>query len=437
MKKKILILNDRFPLRDVLINLGDRALSIGLYQVLQRTLDCEIISGGWKNFPYFNLRRFRREKSYPNIESIFNKWFSEVTHYSRKRVERERDISNFLDKSIILKNPVFNRIEGRVKAYFSRSLVETLKPFILRKYYSHQLIEKIKRADLVLYSGAALVSDRFSFYLPMGMFECFLAKKLNKKVVALNQTIDIEDPLNFNMVSSVYRMMDLHMTREPLSKKRLLNMGVEENRVITSCDPAFALNINVNEGLHDIEEKEGIGQGNVGLVIRGDNPAIDYDTWVRVINDIRQNYGKKVFFLFTCMAHDDHVYRKLSRKCGILRLSKPYDFPVLINLIRKFDLIITDRYHAAIFSILAHTPVLPLSPQFKTEKTNGLFALFDYPVKVLPHVREDTYDQMRKNITYLVKKKEEIREILSKASIVLKDRCENDFRTMSKMLEEL
>lgn len=435
MKKTILILNDRFPLRDTQINLGDSALSIGLYQVLQNSMDCEIISGGWKNFPYFNMHRFRREKSYPNIESIFNKWLGEVTDYSAKRVEKEKSVSNFLDKSILFKNPLFNRIEGTVKARFSRGLVETIKPFILRKYYSHKLIEKLKKADLVLYSGAALVSDRFSFYLPMGMFECFLAKKLNKKVVAANQTIDIDDPLNFSLVSSVYRMMDLHITREPLSKKRLLNMGVDESKVITSCDPALVLNIKGNEGTHEIEEREGIGQGNVGLIIRGDNPAVDYDTWVRIINYIRLNYGKKVFLLFTCIAHDYHVYRKLSKRCNISRLSRFYDLNVLINLMRKFDLIITDRYHAAIFAILAHTPVLPVSPQYKTEKTEGLFALFDYPVKVLPHVGDDTYDQLTKNISYLVKKKEEIREILSKARVDLKNRCENDYRVLSKIVE--
>jgi polysaccharide pyruvyl transferase WcaK-like protein len=102
---------------------------------------------------------------------------------------------------------------------------------------------------------------------------------------------------------------------------------------------------------------------------------------------------------------------------------------------RKFDLIITDRYHAAIFAILAHTPVLPVNPQYKTEKTEGLFSLFEYPVKVLPHVRDDTYDQMTKNISYLVKKKKEIRKMLSKASADLKNRCEKDYRVLSKIVE--
>lgn len=46
MKKKILILNDRYALKSVMINLGDRLLSDGLYRRLEENLDYEIISGG-------------------------------------------------------------------------------------------------------------------------------------------------------------------------------------------------------------------------------------------------------------------------------------------------------------------------------------------------------------------------------------------------------
>ena len=44
--RRILILNDRFPIRDSLINLGDRAMVSGLYRALEEQLDCEVVSGG-------------------------------------------------------------------------------------------------------------------------------------------------------------------------------------------------------------------------------------------------------------------------------------------------------------------------------------------------------------------------------------------------------
>lgn len=84
MKRKILILCDRYPFRNQLINFGDRALSYGLYKLLQKDPDTSIVSGGWKNFPYFNFRKFQAEyKKNQEIEVVFEKWYQSVIKYSQ------------------------------------------------------------------------------------------------------------------------------------------------------------------------------------------------------------------------------------------------------------------------------------------------------------------------------------------------------------------
>lgn len=429
MKKKILILNDRIGLKDTMINLGDRALSVGLYKLLENS-EYEIISGGWKNFPYFTIRHFNHEDSYANIEKIFNKWFDEVTSVPPSNVKRERKIADFLDKNILFNNYFFQKIDEEIKYRFSRGIIETIKPFLLKKYYSHQLIEKIKNADLVIYNAASLNSDRHRYYLPMGLFECFLAKKLGKKVIAANQTVDIVDPLNFKIVSFVYKSLDLFTTREPCSNEILSKMGLDESKIISSCDSAFAADFHIEDDINEITQNEGIIKGDIGVIIRGDNKSIDYKTWTDIIDHIQNKCNKQVFLLFTCIAHDEIVYKKLSTLCSIKKLSAFYDYPILINLMRCFDCIITDRYHPMVFSILAHTPVIPINPSFRTIKTEGLFSLFDYPIPIVKYVNQETYDQIINNITYIENHKKEIKETLSKVSSYLRNKGENDIKTI-------
>ena len=435
MRKKILILNDRFPIKDALINLGDRAMVSGLYRTVEENLGYEIVSGGCKNFPYYNIRRYEKERTKNNVESVFSKWFEETTGATRQSVKYGKWMSDFLDSTILFRNRIFQKVEEKVKARFSRGLVETFKPFLLKKYFAYQFIEKIKSVDCVLFNGTAIVADRFSFYLPAILFECYLARRLGKKVFTVNQTIDIEDPLNAEMVSHIYGNLDLHLTREPLSKDALLRLGVEEEKLISSCDAAFAADYQATNQASQLLEKEGLRKGAVGLVIRGDR-NVDFETWARIIDHLEKVRGKKVFLAFTCITQDGHVYNELAKRCNLVRLSRFYDYKELTLLLESFDYFISDRYHALIFAIHAKTPMIPINPAFKTIKTDGLFRLIDYPINVMPPVGRETYDELMCAIKYIEEHNNELKEILAKASVDIKGKLAEDIREISRKMKE-
>lgn len=433
MKKKILVLNDRYALRSVMINLGDRLLSDGLYRLLQENLDCEIISGGWKNFPYLNKHRLRREKDFPNIEVIFERWYQHICHLVNETRLWEKYLSDFIDKSPLFRNRLFNKIEDKIVAHFSRGLIETAKPFILKKQYAANLIKNINASDIVIYSGGAMVADRFEYYLPMGMFECYLAKKMEKMVVTANQTIDVLDPINRKMVSFVYKKLDLHITREPLSRRPLIGMNIPERKILISADSAFSANIQIDVPINAIIKKEGIGNDCVGLILRGDRP-VNYEAWVKLIDEVVK-MGKKIVLLLTCKAHDFKIYKKLDKKCTLKILSEFYDYPILINLMKSLDCVISDRYHGAIMSILANTPVIPINPAYKTLKTEGLFSLFDYPVKVMPPVCEDNYKNVLDIMRYIKNNEESIKKLLSIASMDIRKNCGQVIKGLSNLMK--
>lgn len=435
MRKKILILNDRFPIKDALINLGDRAMVSGLYRSVQEDLGYEIVSGGCKNFPYYNIRRYKKEKTKNNVERVFGNWFEETTGMTRQSVQTGKKISEFFDTNILFRNRLFQQLEEKVKARFSRGVMETLKPFLLKKYHAYQFIEKIKSVDCVLFNGTAIVADRFDFYLPAHLFECYLAKRLGKKVFSINQSIDIENPLNAEMVSHIYRNLDLHLTREPLSRNALLKLGVEEEMLISSCDAAFAADFQTTIQASQLHEKEGLRKDAVALVIRGDR-NVDFGTWARIIDHLEKVRGKKVFLAFTCITQDEHVYNELAKRCNLMRLSRFYDYKELTLLLERFDYLISDRYHALIFAIHAKTPVIPINPAFTTIKTEGLFRLFDYPINVMPPVGRETYDQVLRAIQYIEEHNNELKDILAKASVGIKNKLAEDIKEISRKMRD-
>ncbi len=435
MKKKILILNDRFPIRNTLINLGDRAMVSGLYRAVEENLGYEIVSGGCKNFPYYDIRRYEKERAGNDVEGVFAKWFDETTEAARQSVNIEKGISDFLDGNILFRNRFFQRIDGKVRDRYSRGLMETFKPYLLRKYHARRFVEMIDSVDCVLFNGTAIVADRFSSYLPAILFECYLAKRLGKKVFTINQTIDIEEPLTAEMVSHVYGSLDLHLTREPFSYDALLRLGVDKEKSISSCDAAFAADYRAADPAPRIPEKEMPGTDAAGLVIRGDR-NVDFDTWARIIDHLREARGKKVILAFSCITQDGHVYDELAKRCDIARLSCFYDYTELTRLLEKCDYLISDRYHALIFAIHAATPVIPINPAFNTIKTEGLFRLIDYPVGVLPPVGRETYDQVLRAIQYVEEHGGRLKEILSKASVDLKNKFAEDIREISRKMRD-
>lgn len=70
-------------------------------------------------------------------------------------------------------------------------------------------------------------------------------------------------------------------------------------------------------------------------------------------------------------------------------------------------LLMTDRYHAAIFSILANTPVIPF--ESTTFKTRGLFQFFKYPIPVLDIHAVNCESEVESKIDYVMQNNESIR----------------------------
>lgn len=378
-KKKVLILEDRYPQRDREINLGDRALYTGVHELLEHGVQKPILMGKVKSFPYFTLKKFGKNPSEKEIEKIFDNWCETIENHSPHRARMEKKMIRFLETSILTNNIFFQNIEKKFQEKYSRGIVETIKPYIFRHYYSQNIIEKIKKADIVIFNGGGLISDHLKYYAPMPLFELYLAKNLGKKVGIVNQTASLFDPLLFKVASVPYKKLDFVNVREKCSDKMVEKLGVSKKRVTASCDAAFTAIPASDKKIKKIISHEDIRKDDVVLIIRGDK-KVNYQLWAEIVRYLNTK-DKRVLFLHTCKAHDKKVITKLSKLGEIREISTYYNYQEVIGLLRHVSLVITDRYHGAIFSIIAHTPVIPFDPT--TFKMRGLFKMTTYPIKVM------------------------------------------------------
>ncbi|MFC1809278.1 polysaccharide pyruvyl transferase family protein [Candidatus Omnitrophota bacterium] len=432
MKRKYVILSDRMGLRETLINLGDRVLTEGFCSLVRDQMDGEVVSAGWKMFPYINSKSLSGEVQPDDIIEVFDRYVHYVLKFSAGRISFEKTIRELLNSKYVLKSSLGNAFEGKFKTKFSRGLFETLMPYLLKADYANRFIKSVKTADVAIYNGAGLLSDHLKHYMVSGLFECYLAKKLNKKVVTVNQTVDVTHPLATNAIKVIYLQLDMHVMREPLSADRLISLGIPAEKVIVSCDSAFAAPYDSQQNVEAIAVAEGISKGDICLIIRGDR-AQNIVLWSKAIERIRAHYNKNVWVMSTCLIQDNNVVCDLKGKCEFYTLSKMYDYPETKELMRYFDVVVTDRYHAAIFSILSHTPIVPISPQ--TIKMDGLFRSFDYPVKPIACLSEDNYEEFIKNFDLIYNSKDALRQRLKDIALMLVEKVKHDYKQLREVIE--
>ena len=376
MQKKVLLLADRHPLRNQLINLGDRAIYDGLYAVMEKDLHWKVTSGGWKNFPYFNISKFRRGESENAILEKFEVQTDKLTNYSNRRIKWEEKILHFLET-----NPLFTRgplhwVERQFQNKMTLGLQQALWPYIFRAAYASRLIKKIKNADIVLMYGSG-TADHVQKYLTSFLLEIYLAKKLGKKVATVNQTASFKNPLPQRILKVIYSLMDFHSTREAPSRDYLVGIGIPEEKILLSCDGAFGLSDSRTD-VSKIIKREKLPNGYIAIQIRGDR-KVDISLWKNIILKLKNEYGREVIFIHTCQSHDEKIVKRLHEKTGLKTTAQFYDYPIVIELLRHASLLITDRYHGAVFAMMSQTPLVTIHPH--SHKIQGLTDLSGYPLK--------------------------------------------------------
>ncbi len=426
--KKILLLH--YPIADVkeFPNLGSEAYSIGLRNLIKSCYPQSAID--WLEPPVRTLNFYHKNLPRNSSWPVFDSWVSQSLKRAKFFQYMEHRSKSSLDA-------VFNMLGKVHKRTANRDDIPSrlFEKYCVREglFYYFERFKKIDQADLVILNGNGLICDLFWGDMWWLLFEAYLAKKLGKNVIAVNQTVDVTDPMGKDVLKNVYNRLDMVAVREQYSLQYLAQLGLEEPAPVLAPDCAFLVEPADENRIQAICRTEGITGEEIGLILRGDTDN-DPQLWVDIVNDIQETFQREVLFVSTCARQDRPLADKIAQSAPLRQLQHLYSCHDMIGLYQKLPMIISERYHANVFAIIAGTPVLPL--RGNTAKTHGLFRLFDYPLDVLDTVTQDNRRQVLKHIDYLLLNSGDIRDILAKASVDLQKQAERNISPTLNFWEE-
>jgi polysaccharide pyruvyl transferase WcaK-like protein len=403
--RNILILEDRFTLKDTMVNLGDRAYHVGLHELLENQLGHRVTSAPVKAFPFLSSRRTSRLRNTDDVEQLFEHWKTIVLRRSRRKSTNQHGLKRRFENNMLTRSRMFQQLDKKVQDRLARGILETLSPYLFRNWFASEIRRLISESDLVLFNGGAFVADHLDKYLPMALFELYLAKSMGKPVAVVNQTVSIKKTPNKALVSYLYPRLDGHIVREPRSKQILEELGTPSNLIHVSCDAAFALSFpSCNKDIRRNDLR------SVGICVRGDRP-VHSAYWAKIAKYLSEDLHLNPRFFFTSKYQDQKAFDSIKAIYANIINDEFCDYPQLIREMQEFEFVITDRYHATVFAVLAATPFITIDSN--TFKTRGLMDLFEYPIEVMEN--DTDFESMRQKIAQVRANREDLSRLLLKA----------------------
>ncbi len=255
-------------------------------------------------------------------------------------------------------------------------------------------------ADLVISSGGTYLVPHYG--LTAKLFDFLMTKALDRPLILFTQSLGPFPPNRRRpFLRYALRRADLILVRDDRSLRHLDELGIPQDRALRCADAAFALAPADLEGRIFPPSR---ASWNIAISVRdwphfrtqGADVGMErYLSSVALLTShLVERRNANVTFVSTCQGTPeywtddarvaDEVVARLApeiRKNVLVdrNFRKPAE---LIAKLKEFDLTVATRLHAAILSLCAGTPVLPISYEFKTTELFRQFGLGEAVVDV-------------------------------------------------------
>lgn len=288
-----------------------------------------------------------------------------------------------------------------------------------------QVLKEIARADLVISGGGGLLQDvTSSRSIPYYLFIVYMAKKMGKKVMFYaNGVGPVYRDINKRMIKLVGNMVDLITVRDENSKQELEKLGVTNPPLMVTADPAFVLDsIQDEEGFKILQEQNLTLEDShikVGVSLRPWNLNKSREIVAGACDYLIKTFNADIVFLPMQFPKDYNESREVMKlmKGKARILEKPLGPRELLWITGKMDLVFGMRLHAMIFGAMMGVPLVGLIYDPKVEhflaRVNQLSAgePGELDLIKLCHLLEETIRQKEERRSFLLEKKEELREL--------------------------
>jgi len=231
---------------------------------------------------------------------------------------------------------------------------------------------------------------------------------------------------------------DAVSVRDPDSREELLRLGVEENRIWLSADPAYLLSCPDSETCRRTMDRYGLGDLARGsyavLSLRRLNRSRDTDP--AMIGELGAlcrelvNMGLTPVFVPMQPQNDRAVCEAAAAAAGAsARIAEPASAREMLAIVSGARLAIAMRLHCLIYASAAAVPVMGLSYD---PKIDALMKCLEQPYVY----RAETVraGELTEGVRDILAKEEEIRRTLSRASGQMREKCREDLARVRQMM---
>jgi nitroreductase/polysaccharide pyruvyl transferase WcaK-like protein len=308
---------------------------------------------------------------------------------------------------------------------FAEKVLGKLLPRIWGMRHIEKRLFELARFDTVIYNGNGYLADQYGDALVRRLFELYAATKLCKEVIACNLSVDLEDEILKLLTVKVFRELKKIVVREPASKEKLLSYGLPEESIVVGADAAIFASIRDFDDISDTFGQNINPSQSIALILRGDT-GHNVEKWADVVRALKNKADMEIVLLSSCLKQDISIMRPIAEQTGAACMVRMPDHPQFINLLSKFHLVISERYHPCVFCIRTQTPVIPMIGN--TIKTQGLFSLFPYSIPVInPDMSNPlNVEALCQAVSYALENAETLRAELANGYQTLKNKAKEN-----------
>ena len=318
------------------------------------------------------------------------------------------------------------------------------------------VFREIRRAGVLLSGGGSLLQDatsRRSLKYYAGLL-AWAEKHGTKAAVYANGIGPIRDPKNRALAGRVVSRADRVSVRDPDSKTELVSLGVPEEKIRLTADPAFLIPKCPPERLAALLRDLRLGEGQyfavslrpLGKLTKGAKNAqlTDRDRaflgeTAAALSQIARETGLTPLILPMQKSQDSLICREaadLLREAGTESAAHlPASAGDLIGLLGGARFTVAMRLHAVIFASSAATPVIALSYD---PKVASMMRALGQPTSVeLAEVLKTPgalTNAIVSGVRDVLAREEEIRPSLAGRAQEMRDRCAEDVEGLCRMI---
>ena len=270
----------------------------------------------------------------------------------------------------------------------------------VQRFNMREVLTAVKKCDILVLGGGTLLQDGTSTRSLVYYLSIIKAAELYGKRVMLyaNGIGPVDGKINRHLMRSVLKKADCITLREKLSFNDLKNIGVKNDNIVVTADPAFRLEGADPASAEQLLQAAGVperGAKRIGVSVRSWSKARygdDYCGKIAEACDIMSEKGYEIIFIPmqypSDIAASDKIAGMMKNSPHVLRAK--YTPEEILGMIGHCDVMLSMRLHALIFAAVMNIPMAGIIYDPKIE-----YYLRELDMPACGDVRSDKIDSGR------------------------------------------